>query len=270
MASKVYFIKNVTAENVVKMYDKLGVKLPGKVAVKVHSGEEGNQNYLKPAFWKPMVEHVNGTIVECNTAYEGERNYTDKHIKLLKRHGWNELFDVDLMDAEGPDIEIPVKNGTHLKTDIMGKNLLNYDSMLVLSHFKGHPMGGFGGALKQLSIGCASCAGKVQIHSAGKYKLASEQDVVHRVHRLRKWQTFESNACRRDGQIPGTNAPTGRRAEAPHHSVPHRLPAGGCGIGNGSSAGSVPAKTQPPPLAPAIELNNIPARQLRQRSKIFC
>ncbi len=157
MASKVYFIKNVTAENVVKMYDKLGIKLPGKVAVKVHSGEEGNQNYLKPAFWKPMVEHVNGTIVECNTAYEGERNYTDKHIKLLKRHGWNELFNVDLMDAEGPDIEIPVKNGTHLKTDIMGKNLLNYDSMLVLSHFKGHPMGGFGGALKQLSIGCASC-----------------------------------------------------------------------------------------------------------------
>ena len=178
MASKVYFIKDVTAESVVKMYDKLSISLPGKVAVKVHSGEEGNQNYLKPAFWKSMVEHVSGTIVECNTAYEGERNYTDKHIKLLKKHGWNDLFDVDLMDSEGPDIEIPVKNGKHLKKDIMGKNLLNYDSMLVLSHFKGHPMGGFGGALKQLSIGCASCAGKVQIHSAGKYKQASEQDIV--------------------------------------------------------------------------------------------
>ena len=178
MAAKVYFIKDVTADAVVKMYDRLGITLPGKVAVKVHSGEEGNQNYLKPAFWKPMVEHVNGTIVECNTAYEGERNYTDKHIKLLKRHGWNELFDVDLMDAEGPDIEIPIKNGTHLKTDIMGKNFLNYDSMLVLSHFKGHPMGGYGGALKQLSIGCASCAGKVKIHSAGKYTKASEQDIV--------------------------------------------------------------------------------------------
>ncbi|MBE5897257.1 MAG: DUF362 domain-containing protein [Lachnospiraceae bacterium] len=178
MASKVYFIKNVTADSVVKMYDELGIKLPGKVAVKVHSGEEGNQNYLKPEFWKPMVEHVNGTIVECNTAYEGERNYTDKHVKLLKRHGWNDYFDVDLMDAEGPDIEIPVANGTHLKTDIMGKNFLNYDSMLVLSHFKGHPMGGFGGALKQLSIGCASSAGKVQIHSAGKYRDAKDQEVV--------------------------------------------------------------------------------------------
>lgn len=178
MASKVYFIKNVTADSVVKMYDELGIKLPGKVAVKVHSGEEGNQNYLKPEFWKPMVEHVNGTVVECNTAYEGERNYTDKHVKLLKRHGWSDYFDVDLMDAEGPDIEIPVENGTHLKTDIMGKNFLNYDSMLVLSHFKGHPMGGFGGALKQLSIGCASCAGKVQIHSAGKYRDAKDQGVV--------------------------------------------------------------------------------------------
>ncbi|MBR1571896.1 MAG: DUF362 domain-containing protein [Lachnospiraceae bacterium] len=178
MASKVYFIKDVTADSVVKMYDELGISLPGNVAVKVHSGEEGNQNYLKPEFWKPMVEHVNGTVVECNTAYEGERNYTDKHVKLLKRHGWSDYFDVDLMDAEGPDIEIPVANGTHLKTDIMGKNFLNYDSMLVLSHFKGHPMGGFGGALKQLSIGCASCAGKVQIHSAGKYRDAKDQGVV--------------------------------------------------------------------------------------------
>ena len=178
MSSKVFFIKNVTPQAVVEMYDKLGISLPGKVAVKVHSGEEGNQNYLKPEFWLPMVEHVNGTVVECNTAYEGERNNTVKHMKLLKKHGWNDYFEVDLMDAEGPDIEIPVKNGTHLKKDIMGKNFLNYDSMLVLSHFKGHPMGGYGGALKQLSIGCASCAGKVQIHSAGKYNKASEQDIV--------------------------------------------------------------------------------------------
>lgn len=178
MASKVYYIKDVTAENVVKMYDKLGISLSGKVAVKVHSGEEGNQNYLKPMFWKPMVEYVGGTIVECNTAYEGARNSTKKHIVLLRKHGWNDLFDVDLMDAEGPDVELPVRGGKHLKADIVGKNLLNYDSMLVLSHFKGHPMGGFGGALKQLSIGCASCAGKVQIHSAGKYNKAEEQTVV--------------------------------------------------------------------------------------------
>ncbi len=178
MSAKVYFIKNVTPENVVKMYDALGIKLSGKVAVKVHSGEEGNQNYLKPEFWKPMVEYVDGTIVECNTAYEGERNSTEKHIKLLKRHGWNNLFDVDLMDEIGPDVEIPVKNGKHLDTDIMGKNFMNYDSMLVLSHFKGHPMGGYGGALKQLSIGCASCAGKVKIHSAGKYNKAKDQTIV--------------------------------------------------------------------------------------------
>lgn len=178
MSAKVYFIKNVTPENVVKMYDALGIKLSGKVAVKVHSGEEGNQNYLKPEFWKPMVEYVDGTIVECNTAYEGERNSTEKHIKLLKRHGWNNLFDVDLMDEIGPDVEIPVKNGKHLDTDIMGKNFMNYDSMLVLSHFKGHPMGGYGGALKQLSIGCASCAGKVKIHSAGKYNKAEDQTIV--------------------------------------------------------------------------------------------
>lgn len=177
--SKVYFTKEITPENVVRLFDVLGRKLSGRVAVKVHSGEAGNQNFLHPEFWKPMVEHVGGTVVECNTAYEGERNSTEKHKKLIYNHGWNKYFDVDLMDAEGPDIEIPIKrNAKHLKSDIMGKNFLNYDSMLVLSHFKGHPMGGYGGALKQLSIGCASTAGKVNIHSAGKYVKTEEQDIV--------------------------------------------------------------------------------------------
>lgn len=168
--SKVYFCKEITPENVIKLYEKLGKKLPGKVAVKVHSGEEGNQNYLRPEFMKPMVEHVNGTIVECNTAYSGERNTTEKHLKTIEKHGWNSIFDVDLMDAEGPDISIPIKNGYHLKEDFLGKNIKNYDSMLVISHFKGHPMGGYGGALKQLSIGCASSVGKSWIHSAGTNK----------------------------------------------------------------------------------------------------
>lgn len=176
--SKVYFTRVITPEQVVKMYDILGKKLEGKIAIKVHSGEEGNQNYLKPEFWKPIVEHVGGTVVECNTAYEGERNSTDKHVKLIKKHGWNDFFVVDLMDSEGPDVELPITHAGHLKTDIVGKNLMNYDSMLVLSHFKGHPMGGYGGALKQLSIGCASTAGKVNIHSAGKYVKAEEQSVV--------------------------------------------------------------------------------------------
>ncbi len=168
--SKVYFCREITPENVVMLYEKLGIKLPGKVAVKVHSGEEGNQNYLRPEFMKPMVDHVNGTIVECNTAYGGERNTTEKHLKTLKKHGWNDVFDVDLMDAEGPDAVFPIEGGKHLHENFVGKNLLNYDSMLVLSHFKGHPMGGFGGALKQLSIGCASTEGKAWIHSAGTNK----------------------------------------------------------------------------------------------------
>lgn len=178
MAATIYYTKEVTPENIIRLYEKLGVKLEGKVAVKVHSGEEGNQNYLHPEFWKPVVEHVGGTIVECNTAYDGERNSTEKHVKLLERHGWNKYFNVDLMDQEGPDAEFPVRGGKHLDKDIVGKNFLQYDSMLVLSHFKGHPMGGYGGALKQLSIGCASTAGKVYIHSAGKYQKAEEQTVV--------------------------------------------------------------------------------------------
>ena len=168
--SKVYFCKDITPENVVKLYQMLGKGLPGKVAVKVHSGEEGNQNYLRPEFMKPMVEYVNGTIVECNTAYGGERNTSEKHLKTIARHGWSEIFDVDLMDEIGPDISVPIRNGKHLKEDFLGKNIANYDSMLVLSHFKGHPMGGFGGALKQLSIGCASSEGKAWIHSAGTNK----------------------------------------------------------------------------------------------------
>ncbi len=177
--SKLYYTKNVTPENVVKLFDTLGRQLPGKVAVKVHSGEAGNQNFLKPAFWKPIIDKIGGRVVECNTAYDGERNSTEKHKKLIEVHGWNKYFDVDLMDEEGPDIEIPVKRySKHLQKDIVGKHIENYDSMLVLSHFKGHPMGGYGGALKQLSIGCASAAGKVNIHSAGKYTRAEDQNTL--------------------------------------------------------------------------------------------
>lgn len=168
--SKVYFCKEITPENVVKMFDKLGKKLHGKVAVKVHSGEEGNQNYLHPEFMRPMVEKVNGTVVECNTAYDGERNYTDKHKKLMQNHGWTKYFDVDIMDAEDNDIVLNIPNGKVIKENFVGRNMENYDSMLVLSHFKGHPMGGYGGALKQLSIGCASSRGKSWIRSAGKTK----------------------------------------------------------------------------------------------------
>lgn len=168
--AKVYFTKTITPENVIRMYEALGKALPGKVAVKVHSGEKGNQNFLRPEFMKPMIETVNGTVVECNTAYGGERNTTDKHVKLMEYHGWSHYFDVDIMDAEGPDLELEISNGKQIKKNYVGKHLSNYDSMLVLSHFKGHPMGGFGGALKQLSIGCASSAGKAYIHSGGKVK----------------------------------------------------------------------------------------------------
>ncbi len=168
--SKVYFCKEITPENIVKMYDVVGKKLPGKVAVKLHSGEQGNQNYIRPEMVKKIVEYVKGTVVECNTAYEGERNSTQKHKKLIEAHGWNKYFDVDLMDAEGPDLELKIPNGKVIKENYLGKNIVNYDSMLVLSHFKGHPMGGYGGALKQLSIGCASSEGKAWIHSAGKTK----------------------------------------------------------------------------------------------------
>ncbi|CCY71524.1 putative uncharacterized protein [Clostridium sp. CAG:921] len=166
--SKVYFTKEITPESLVRVYEALGVNLKGKVAVKLHSGEKGNQNYLRPEFVKNIIDKVNGTVVECNTAYGGARNETSKHKELMQEHGWCKYFDVDIMDAEGPDLEIEIPNGIQIKKNILGKNIKNYDSMLVLSHFKGHPMGGYGGALKQLSIGCSSSSGKAYIHSAGK------------------------------------------------------------------------------------------------------
>lgn len=165
--SKVFFVKEITPENIIKAYEALGKKLPGKVAVKMHSGEKGNQNYLRAEFVKDVIQHVNGTVVECNTAYEGARNSTEKHRKLIEEHEWNKYFPFDLLDAEGPDMELDVPNGKVLKKNYVGKNLANYDSLFVLSHFKGHAMGGYGGALKQLSIGCASSAGKTLIHTAG-------------------------------------------------------------------------------------------------------
>ncbi len=173
MKSKVFFSSEITAEKVVELFhaaanDLPGGILPGKVAVKLHSGEPGNQNFLKPEFWQPVVNDVHGTVVECNTAYDGGRNTTEKHRETMEKHGWSKHFTVDIMDAEGPDAELLIPNGKRIKKVPVGKNMLNYDSMLVLSHFKGHPMGGFGGALKQLSIGCASSYGKAYIHGAGE------------------------------------------------------------------------------------------------------
>ena len=173
MKSKVFFSSEITAEKVVELFhaaanDLPGGVLPGKVAVKLHSGEPGNQNFLKPGFWQPVVNDVHGTVVECNTAYDGGRNTTEKHRETMEKHGWSKHFTVDIMDAEGPDAELLIPNGKRIKKVQVGKNMLNYDSMLVLSHFKGHPMGGFGGALKQLSIGCASSYGKAYIHGAGE------------------------------------------------------------------------------------------------------
>jgi len=168
MKSKVYFSRTITAEKVLDLYQMLGKELSGKVAIKVHSGEVGNQNFLKPKFWKPVIDEVDGTVVECNTAYAGERNSTEKHLKTLEKHGWNRYFHVDLLDAEGPDLEIAIPGGKQIQKNYVGKNLADYDSMLVLSHFKGHPMGGYGGALKQLSIGVASSYGKAYIHGAGE------------------------------------------------------------------------------------------------------
>lgn len=167
MKAKVYFSRTITPEMVLELYQALGVTLPGKVAVKVHSGEPGNQNFLRPDFWKPMVEYVNGTITECNTAYPGGRNTTEKHVKTMEYHGWSHYFPVEILDAEGPDKALLVRNGKHLTENFVGKGIDNYDSTLVLSHFKGHPMGGYGGALKQLSIGFASTFGKNHIHSGG-------------------------------------------------------------------------------------------------------
>ena len=172
--SKVYFTKQITPESLVEIYNAVGKELMGNVAVKVHSGEKGNQNYLRPEFLKQLIDYVNGTVVECNTAYNGARNTTDKHIKLMEEHEWSKYFNVDILDSEGPDMEIVIPNGKVIDRNYVGKNIESYDSMLVVSHFKGHPMGGYGGALKQLSIGLASASGKAWIHSAGSTKEVSE------------------------------------------------------------------------------------------------
>ena len=165
--SKVYFSKTITPERVIDLYKAVNLKLNGNIGVKVHSGEEGNQNFLRPEFLKPMIEYVNGTVIECNTAYDGSRNTSEKHKRLFEKHGWYKYFPVDLMDEDG-SLELKIPNGKVIKKDLVGSHLNNYDSILVLTHFKGHPMGGYGGALKQLSIGFASSEGKAYIHSAGR------------------------------------------------------------------------------------------------------
>lgn len=171
----VYFTKNISPERVLELYNTLGHELTGNTAIKIHSGESGNQNFLKPEFWKPIIETIGGTAVECNTAYGGARNTTDKHRQLMNDHGWDKYFNVEIMDADGPDIVLDINGGKVIKKNYVGKYMSRYNSMLVLSHFKGHPMGGYGGALKQLSIGCASSAGKANIHSAGK---TNDQNIV--------------------------------------------------------------------------------------------
>lgn len=167
MAAKVLFSRTISPEKVLELYELLNKQLPGQVAVKVHSGEKGNQNFIKPDFWKRIVEHVHGTVVECNTAYKGARHETAVHTKLMEEHGWSRYFQVDILDAQGPDLVLEIPNGKVIQKNYVGKDIVNYDSMLVLSHFKGHPMGGFGGAVKQLSIGVASSFGKQYIHGAG-------------------------------------------------------------------------------------------------------
>ena len=166
MNAKVYFTKSITPEKVTELYEKLGKELKGNIAVKVHSGEVGNQNFIRPDFWKPIIDKLGGTVVECNTAYEGQRNTTKKHLKTIELHGWSRMFPFDLLDAD-EDIVLDIPNGKIIKKNYVGKNIEKYDSMIVLSHFKGHPMGGYGGALKQLSIGVASSFGKAYIHGAG-------------------------------------------------------------------------------------------------------
>lgn len=205
--SKVYFTREISPEAIIKVYEKLGFDLKGKVAVKLHSGEDGNQNYVKPSFVEPIIKKVGGTVVECNTAYGdafgGVRDNTESHLKLMEKHEWSKYFDVDIMDSEGPDLRLEIPNGNRIKENYVGKHITNYDSMLVLSHFKGHPMGGYGGALKQLSIGCASTKGKALIHSAGQSSdrfecwkvetpqdsfLESMADAAYSVHKM-----FEGN-----------------------------------------------------------------------------
>lgn len=167
MKSKVLFTRTISPEMVLTMYEELGKELTGHIAIKLHSGEEGNQNFLTPEFWAPIIRHLDGTVVECNTAYEGSRNTTEKHLKTIEKHGWSGYFNVDLLDEEGPDLVLDIPGGKVIQKNYVGKDIANYNGMLVLSHFKGHPMGGYGGALKQLSIGCASSYGKAYIHGAG-------------------------------------------------------------------------------------------------------
>ena len=167
MKSKVYFSRQITPEKVLELYQMAGKELTGDVAIKVHSGEKGNQNFLKPEFWRPVIDHVGGTVVECNTAYKGQRHESSLHMKLFEDHGWSKYFAVDLLDAQGPDLELDIPEGKQIQKNYVGKDIVNYNALLVLSHFKGHPAGGFGGALKQLSIGFASSYGKKYIHGAG-------------------------------------------------------------------------------------------------------
>lgn len=167
MAAKVFFSRDITPEKVVELYKMTGRELGGQVAVKVHSGEPGNQNFLRPEFWKPMIDDIRGVVVECNTAYEGGRNTTERHLQTMEKHGWSKYFSVDVLDGEGPDLELAIPGGKAIQKNYVGKGIRNYDSMLVLSHFKGHPMGGYGGAIKQLSIGLASSYGKTYIHGVG-------------------------------------------------------------------------------------------------------
>lgn len=166
MKSTVYFTRDLSPEALLRLYGALGVTLEGKVAVKVHSGEPGNQNFLRPDFWKPVIDKVGGAIVECNTAYDGGRNTTKVHKITMEKHGWVNAAEVDILD-ETDDLELPIPCGKVIKKNFVGAHLANYDSLLVLSHFKGHPMGGFGGALKNISIGIASSRGKQYIHGAG-------------------------------------------------------------------------------------------------------
>ena len=168
MKPKVYFSRTITPEKVLELYKMLESPLEGNVALKVHSGETGHQNFLRPDFWKPLIDFVGGTVVECNTAYAGTRDTTVKHMKTMEKHGWSRYFDIDILDSEDPDLILEIPNGKQIQKNYVGKHLVDYDSMLVLSHFKGHPMGGYGGAIKQLSIGVASSYGKAYIHGAGE------------------------------------------------------------------------------------------------------
>lgn len=176
MKPVVYFSKNISGASVLSLIKLLNKDLPKPLAIKVHSGEEGNQNYIRPEFWKDVIDYMGGTVVECNTAYDGERNNDVKHLNLIKNHGWDKYFDFDLMDIGGQELELDIPNGVQIKKNYVGGHMKNYQSMLVLSHFKGHPMGGFGGALKQLSIGCASAYGKAYIHGAGEVEKIWSQD----------------------------------------------------------------------------------------------